>query len=360
MAKVKITGHASGSGVVTVTAPNTSTDRTITLPDATATLATKENFLSTGIDDNASAVKLTVSDSGINVNGAVTSLAIKENDAGNVGIGVTPEAWHSAYNGGIVQINSHGAIFSQGAETYLTNNVYEPQSGGMKYINTNVATLYSQQTGIHHFKTAASGSADAAITWTNAMTIENDGSVLVKSFATNGSTTGIKIDTSAGSQTPILSSASSTATRTHMTFVNPNGEVGFIKTTNSATAFATSSDYRLKENVDYTWDATTRLKQLKPARFNFISDDTNTLVDGFIAHEAQAVVPECVVGTKDAMMDEEYEVTPAVMDGETVVTEAVMGTRSVPNMQGIDQSKLVPLLVKTIQELEARITALEA
>ena len=130
-------------------------------------------------------------------------------------------------------------------------------------------------------------------------------------------------------------------------------------TDGTATSYVTSSDYRLKENVDYTWDATTRLKQLKPARFNFIAD-ADTTVDGFIAHEVSSVVPEAISGTKDAIKDEEYEVTPAVMDGETVVTEAVMGTRSVPDMQGIDQSKLVPLLVKTIQELEARITALEA
>ena len=61
------------------------------------------------------------------------------------------------------------------------------------------------------------------------------------------------------------------------------------------------------------------------------------------------------------MRDEEYEVTPAVLDEDgNEVTPAVMGTRSVPDYQGIDQSKLVPLLVKTIQELEARITALEA
>ena len=108
-------------------------------------------------------------------------------------------------------------------------------------------------------------------------------------------------------------------------------EVGSISTTSSATSYNTSSDYRLKENVDYTWDATTRLKQLKPARFNFIADETNTLVDGFLAHEVSSVVPEAITGEKD-------------------------GDR----MQGIDQSKLVPLLVKTIQELEARITALES
>jgi len=110
-------------------------------------------------------------------------------------------------------------------------------------------------------------------------------------------------------------------------------QVGTISVTGSNTAYNTSSDYRLKENVDYTWDATTRLKQLKPARFNFITD-ADTTVDGFIAHEAQTVVPESVTGTKDAV-DE---------DGVAV-------------MQGIDNSKLVPLLVKTIQELEARLTA---
>ena len=144
-------------------------------------------------------------------------------------------------------------------------------------------------------------------------------------------------------------------------FRNSNGIVGRININGSTTTYSTSSDYRLKENVTYDWDATTRLKQLKPARFNFIADDTNTLVDGFLAHEAQAVVPEAVNGTKDAMRDEEYEVKAAVIDDDgNVVEEAVMGTRSVPDMQGIDQSKLVPLLVKTIQELEARITALEA
>ena len=122
-----------------------------------------------------------------------------------------------------------------------------------------------------------------------------------------------------------------------VTFQNDNGTVGTINTSGSSTSYATSSDYRMKENVEYTWDATTRLKQVKPARFNFIADDTNTLVDGFIAHEVSSIVPEAVVGQKDAVDD----------DGN-------------PVMQGLDQSKLVPLLVKTIQELEARITALES
>jgi hypothetical protein len=109
-----------------------------------------------------------------------------------------------------------------------------------------------------------------------------------------------------------------------------------------------------------------RLKELKPSRFNFIAD-ADTTVDGFLAHEAQAIVPEAVTGEKDGMMMEEYEVTPAVKDDDdNVITEAVMGEREVPDMQGIDQAKLVPLLTSALQDaiakieqLESRITALE-
>ena len=104
---------------------------------------------------------------------------------------------------------------------------------------------------------------------------------------------------------------------------------------NSAVAFNTSSDYRLKENVSYSFDATTELKKLKPCKFNFIGGDLT--VEGFLAHEVQAVVPQAITGTHNEVDDEDN-----------------------PVYQGIDQSKLVPLLVKTIQELEARITALES
>jgi len=119
-------------------------------------------------------------------------------------------------------------------------------------------------------------------------------------------------------------------------FYNTNGLVGYISTGGSSTNFVTSSDYRLKENVVALTDATTRLKQLEPKRFNFIAD-ADTTVDGFIAHEVQSIVPEAVTGEKDAV-DADGNIAP----------------------QGIDQAKLVPLLVATIKELEARITALEA
>ena len=138
------------------------------------------------------------------------------------------------------------------------------------------------------------------------------------------------------------------------------GEVGSIVTNTSSTAYNTSSDYRLKENVDYDFNALDRVAQLKPARFNFISDADITL-DGFLAHEVQDIVPEAITGEKDEVKEEEYEITPAVLDDDgNVVTEAEMGIREVPDYQGIDQSKLVPLLTKAIQEQQTIIDDLKS
>jgi hypothetical protein len=119
-------------------------------------------------------------------------------------------------------------------------------------------------------------------------------------------------------------------------FADQGAATGSITYTNTATAYNTSSDYRLKENVAPITGAAARLLQLKPSRFNFIAAPGKT-VDGFIAHEAQAVIPEAVHGTKDAVD----------ADGN-------------PVYQGIDQSKLVPLLTAALQEAIAKIETLEA
>jgi hypothetical protein len=136
--------------------------------------------------------------------------------------------------------------------------------------------------------------------------------------------------------------------------------VGSITCTASATAYNTSSDYRLKEDDVPMTGATERVKALRPINFAWKVDGSR--VDGFLAHEAAEVVPECVTGTKDAMRDEEYEVTAAIEevrdeDGNvtTEAVAAVMGTRSVPDYQGIDQSKLVPLLTAALQEAITKI-----
>jgi hypothetical protein len=141
-------------------------------------------------------------------------------------------------------------------------------------------------------------------------------------------------------------------------------EVGTITSNRTSTAYNTSSDYRLKENVSYSFNATSRLKQLKPARFNFIADESNTLIDGFLAHEVSNVVPEAITGEKDAMQVEtRYTEDDKETQGDNPskkVGDAKTYSKTEIAPQGIDQSKLVPLLVKTIQELEARITALES
>jgi hypothetical protein len=120
--------------------------------------------------------------------------------------------------------------------------------------------------------------------------------------------------------------------------------VGNISTSASSTSYNTSSDYRLKENVVGVTGASARVQQLNPVRFNFIAD-LNKTVDGFLAHEVQNVVPEAITGTKDEV--ETY-------------TDDEGNEQTRPVYQGIDQSKLVPLLTAALQEALAEINSLKA
>jgi hypothetical protein len=120
-----------------------------------------------------------------------------------------------------------------------------------------------------------------------------------------------------------------TALAVQAVFINANGAVGSITTTGSATAYNTSSDYRLKQGIEPLTLAVDRLSQLRPRRFAFKSAPDIRL-DGFIAHEVAAVCPEAVTGEKDGL-----------------------------DMQALDAAKLVPLLVAAVQELTRRIELLE-
>ena len=142
----------------------------------------------------------------------------------------------------------------------------------------------------------------------------------------------------------------------HIAFKNGNGIVGQIQTSGSATSYLTSSDYRLKTDIQPMENAIDRLNALEPVNFEWI--ESGERVDGFIAHDAKVVVPDAVSGEKDAMR------TEIVKDEDDLPTGEVL---TVPAYQGIDQSKLVPLLTKALQEailkidaLEARVSALEA
>jgi hypothetical protein len=112
--------------------------------------------------------------------------------------------------------------------------------------------------------------------------------------------------------------------------------VGGVDFTNTATAFPTASDYRLKENIVPIPNAVSRLNQLKPVRFNFIAEPDET-IDGFLAHEVATVVPNAVSGEKDAVN----------ADGTIKV-------------QALDHSKLIPLLVGALKELSTKVETLES
>jgi hypothetical protein len=116
-----------------------------------------------------------------------------------------------------------------------------------------------------------------------------------------------------------------------------NTPVGSITTNGSATAYNTSSDYRLKENIVPLANAVTRVKQLAPKNFTWKNNPSLGTVDGFIAHELQAVAPDAVFGEKDGVDQDGKE-----------------------KYQGVDTSVLVALLTAALQEAITRIEALEA
>ena len=313
-----------------------------------------------------------------------TAYRLVISSSGNVGIGVVPSAWWSGMKAVETQASSGGVFASASVNGHFLTNAYYDGSN-WKYKNNGAAEYYSQTGGIHQFLNVSSGSAGNNITWSESMRIDSSGNVLVGTtsvFVGSGITPKMTISKSGGSGLGINSIGSAevglgtrpSASHNYYAgyFLNSSGTgVGNISVTGSSTAYNTSSDYRLKTDAQPMTGASARVLALNPVNFEWIASGDR--VDGFLAHEAATVVPESVTGTKDAMRDEEYEVTAAIEatyddDGNelTAAVDAVMGTRNVPDYQGIDQSKLVPLLTAALQEalnkidtMETRLAALE-
>ena len=223
---------------------------------------------------------------------------------------------------------------------------------------------------------------------TERMRILSTGNLLIGKTAINQTTTtGHEFSTgstvyrtdfsTANNEFMIFNNHSSPAGTASISFRYDNSQKGSIGLTSTGVSYNTTSDYRLKENVVTDWDATTRLKQLRPSRFNFIAD-ADTTVDGFLAHEVSDIVPEAITGEKDAtktlsnvvlnsdnkiigedVSEDDWTAGKTGDDAIYPSDSTWEASHTVPVYQGIDQAKLVPLLVKTIQELEARITTLE-
>jgi hypothetical protein len=178
---------------------------------------------------------------------------------------------------------------------------------------------------------------------TERMRIDSSGNLLVGTSTASVTGAGLWLYNDGGNYGRINYGSSIAGTSFPAVFYNNVGSaVGSISYSTTTTTYATTSDYRLKEDVQPIVGSVDRLMALKPVNFAWKADGSR--VDGFIAHEAQEVVPEAVTGSKDAVDK----------DGK-------------PQYQGIDQSKIVPLLTAALQEalteiadLKARVAALEA
>jgi hypothetical protein len=272
--------------------------------------------------------------------------AMRIDSSGNVGIGASSIDNIGAANTVLEIRNSSGLS----PWIHFTNSVSGNGTNDGQLIGTEgIHTYYiNRENGTQRFHTNN----------TERMRIDSSGTVGIN----NSSPSGCKLEVSYAnadvgmvvSTTDTFSSGNSSLIQ----FKEVDTVGGSIVFTNggTTTAYVTSSDYRLKENVSYEFDATTRLKQLKPCRFNFKKTPDIT-VDGFLAHEVTAV-PEAITGEKDAMTEEVLYI-----DGDDVPEGKKVGDVKTPSQidpQGIDQSKLVPLLTKALQEAVAKIETLEA
>ena len=318
--------------------------------------------------------------------GTTASGLVQVTNYGNVGIGRTPQYYGS---------NKYVDMMAGANGAMVLQLIGHNGSGGKLNLvaTTTNCSIITENNGPLAF----------GCNQTEYMRLDNTGEFLINrtdGFGTGGAAA---LFVTGRSDVGIYVTGSNSSGYTLMSFHNGGlNQIGSIKNSNNnATTFNTSSDYRLKENVDYTWDATTRLKQLKPARFNWISDDSNTLVDGFMAHEVSSIIPEAIEGSKDAteavtnvvlnaegnvvkagVTEAEWEAgklqvlyTQAEYDnGDIGENSSIVGdvkterrfdtnttweanhTKNV--YQSIDHSKLVPLLVKALQEADAKIEAL--
>ena len=269
--------------------------------------------------------------------GANTNMIIEE---GKVGIGTTgpSEELHVAGSSGDPSIKLENTSTGSSNDTIIKSQIGGTTARNFIYFGDSADDDVGQ-IAYHHdgdsMRFLTSAAEQARIT--------SNGIVIGRSSASSSSNSNGIVLRNDGE---IYLARDGTSSQNHLLFINNAASsattVGSVTTNGSATAYNTSSDYRLKEDVIDMQDSIERVKALKPVNFAWKLDGTR--VDGFLAHEAQEVVPAAVTGTKDAV-DE---------DGQ-------------PDYQGIDQSKLVPLLTKALQEaltkiesLEARVAALES
>jgi len=324
------------TGTTTSTAEIVTSGTISTLNSTTGTIATLNS--TTGTITNLSATTstflgaITGSTNVINIGGG----QIYKDAAGKVGIGTTSAAYkltvQSDGTGGSVLGSFINSTVSNDnyAQLYLGKSDFTNNCGTISYVPNSTSSLSTLRLGLY-------GNSDT-------LSINGSGNVGIGTTTAIGKFT-VEAAGGGASTTPITTnSITGAGTRFAAGFYYSGTKVGGIEVTASATSYVTSSDYRLKTNLESISNGIERVKQLPVYRFNWIADQSGNKVDGFVAHEAQSIVPECVSGEKDAVD----------ADGK-------------PIYQGIDKSKIVPLLTAALKEaiakietLEAKVTALEA
>jgi len=253
--------------------------------------------------------------------------AMRIDSSGNVGIGTTTPTGRNGSNK-ILEISS-----SNEPELKLT------VSSGSQ--NTFLSFAPSASAGDAWISNVSAGSniifANGGYT-TQRMRLNADGALLINRTSQLNSER-LAITGNVGSQCMALISPI-TGAYDMCNINNGNGQVGVIQTSGSSTSYNTTSDYRLKENVAPMTGALATVAQLKPVTYKWKVDGSNG--QGFIAHELQAVVPDCVNGEKDAV--ETY-------------TDEDGNEQTKPKYQGVDTSFLVATLTAAIQELKAIVDA---
>ena len=260
--------------------------------------------------------------------------------SGNVGIGVTPSAWSSGIK--VLEFGTKGGLAGSGSDVNLIYNAY--YDGSNKYRTSDYANNFQISGGQFKWLTAPSGTAGNVITYTQAMTLDASGNLLVGTTA-QSSNERLRVNNTASNGWAVTMTSTTRGWLNRQSDANGgiaayfevgsgNTNVGSINTTSSGTSFVTTSDYRLKENVQPLVGGLARVSALKPSIYKWKIDGSNG--EGFLAHELAEVVPAAVTGEKDAVNE----------DGSI-------------KAQGVDLSKVVPVLVAAIQELTARVQTLE-
>jgi hypothetical protein len=301
---------------IKVTVPNTSND-SVTFGSANTPTAAQV----IGIDSGSSNGQLA-----FNTTASGTSTERMRIDAsGNVGIGTSSPAgrMHTVGASGVYSLiaqapSTSGTYYHQLFKNDSTDIAYSSSGGGLFAINTVGATPLV-------FGTNA----------TERARIDSRGNLLVG--ATSSATTAkfYVTQTTANGYTQVINALNNSGTRYLVQWQADGTAVGAITSNGSTTTYGTTSDYRLKENIAVMTDVLDKVAELKPVTYTWKAD--GAIGQGFIAHELQAVIPECVVGEKDAI-DENGN----------------------PIYQNIDTSFLVATLTAAIQELNEQQVELKA